>query len=463
MSSVSGALAYADPDDGVTRYDATFARDGRTIVTTSEAGGIANLERLDTLGGAPRRLTNVTGAAVASEVATDGSIWFLSLQAKGYDLRRLSPGDSTRSSTEPVTASLADSLSAVLPPRRRPQAADSSRRPAQGPTPEERPYGVGPTRIRLFPSTTTGFGGSSLQLALVRTDPVGRLGIALVGAVGEAALPAGGALTITSRRWRTVLSATGWLSHEAPSRELADAAAAGLDLSRGGGALRADRVRIGDGSVLSTTVALLAESQRASGFDVAHRSAVVGAAVGALRQRDDEMLYREELSVLGEAGHGAGGAYLRQRAALVMEFGPASRAPTSLQIAYGTAGGGDGLARERYVVGGIASPLLDPLYDARRVEAPAYPAGSSTGSTFAAYRAALPLVPGLPVEVFYAGVSTDFFQTSRRCYGAEMRQRVPGLAALGIPEVSAVTGIARAVDPPVEGDWRYYVTLSLRP
>ena len=70
VSPETGALRYADPNDAVSRYDATFARDGRTIVATSEAGGIANLERLDTTGTRAIRLTSVTGAAVASDVAT---------------------------------------------------------------------------------------------------------------------------------------------------------------------------------------------------------------------------------------------------------------------------------------------------------------------------------------------------------------------------------------------------------
>src|SRR5207253_2540845 len=51
VNATDGSLRYADPDDGVTRYDATYASDGRTIITTSEAGGIANLERLDAVDG----------------------------------------------------------------------------------------------------------------------------------------------------------------------------------------------------------------------------------------------------------------------------------------------------------------------------------------------------------------------------------------------------------------------------
>ena len=123
-------------------------------------------------------------------------------------------------------------------------------------------------------------------------------------------------------------------------------------------------------------------------------------------------------------------------------------------------GGGGGAARERFAVGGFRSPLIDPMFDARRIEAPAYPVGSAEGTTFASYRVGVPIDP---VEAFYAGATTDFFQTQRRSYGIELRDRVPAIAALGTPEASVVAGFARAQDDPVRGDWRFYLSVALRP
>jgi hypothetical protein len=460
VSPESGALRYADPDDGVTRYDATYARDGRTLIVTSEAGGIANLERLDSVASAPVRLTAVTGAAVAADVAPDGSIWFLSLHGKGYDLRRLRADSAARPAAAPLAALLVDTLSPVLPPRIARIAGDSSRRPTRSAVSDERGYGNGPTRVRYLPASTSGFGGTTSQLALVRTDPVGRLGVALLGSVGSASLPEGGALAVTSRRFRTELSASGWLSHEAPSRELAAASDMGLDLSRGGGALRAERVRVGDGSWLTGTVALLAEQLHPSGFTSVVRTAAIGAFNTTLRQRDDEVRYEEQLTVMSEAGRGRGGAYVRQRAALLFGTATGPRGLTTISLGYGSVGSGEGSVGERFVVGGVPSPLMDSLYDARRVNAPAYPLGSAEGATVSSYRAALPIAP---LELFYAGVSTDYFRHPLRSFGAELSQRVPGIAALGTPAVDVLTGIARAVDEPVKGAWRYYVTLALRP
>lgn len=460
VSPDDGTQRYVDPDDGVSRYDATFARDGRTIIATSEAGGIANLEQLDSAAAVPRRLTAVTGAAVGPDVAPDGSIWFLSLQGQGYDLRRMPRDSMNRQLALPGALVLADSASPVLPPRLVRTRDDSSHRPALAAMTDERGYGSGPTRIRYLPASTSGFGGTTSQLALVRSDPVGRLGVSLMGSVGSASLPEGGALTVTSRRYRTEVTASGWLSHEAPSRELSAAFDEGLDLSRGGGALRAERTHYGDGRDLTGTLAILAEQQHASAFAGAARSAALGGFHVALRQRDDEVRYQEQLGFMSEVGRTRDGAYVRQRLALHIGTGRGTRPLTTVRLSYGSVGGGDGSVAERFVVGGFDSPLIDSLYDMRRVEAPAYPLASGVGSSFSAYRAGLPLPP---VELFYSGVSTDFFKHPLRSYGAELRQRLPAIAALGTPAVDVLTGIARAVDEPVKNAWRYYVTLAIRP
>jgi hypothetical protein len=112
------------------------------------------------------------------------------------------------------------------------------------------------------------------------------------------------------------------------------------------------------------------------------------------------------------------------------------------------------------VIGGFASPLLDPTYDARRVDAPAYPVGSASGVSFSSFRAALPVDV---FELFYAGASPDLYKTSRRSYGVELRQRFAAIPALGTPDVNVLAGFARAVDEPVKGEWRYYVTVAIRP
>jgi hypothetical protein len=457
--SPTGEFRYADPDDGANRYDATYGLDGVSIVTTAEREGFVNLERLPADGGEPLALTRVTGAAVAPDVAPDGWVWFLNLQATGFDLRRIHP-DSVRLDAPLPSVVVGDTLSSVLPPPRRVSAegADAGAAPARDAI--ERRYDFGPTRLRYFPSASTGFGGSTTTLAIVRSDPVGRLGIQLLGAAGTAALPAGGALTISSRARRTVVDLSGWYSHEAPSRELPAALDAGLDLRRVGGALRFNRRRARAAGELTGSLAFLGEQQRPTAFEDVFRRAVVGAFGATLRQVDEDVRYVIALDALGEYGMSEAGHYARQRSALLFGTARADRSLVTLRLAYGTVGQGDATARERYVVGGFRSPLVDPMYDARRVEAPAYPVASAEATTFATYRFGLPIEP---IEAFYSGATTDFFQSQLRSYGIELRERVPAIAALGTPEVNVVTGFARAQDAPVRGRWRYYVSLALRP
>ena len=80
-----------------------------------------------------------------------------------------------------------------------------------------------------------------------------------------------------------------------------------------------------------------------------------------------------------------------------------------------------------------------------------------SGLTFASYRVGVPVDP---FEVYYFGATTDFFQTQRRSYGVELRQRVPAIAALGTPEANVLAGFARAQDEPVEGKWRFYLSIT---
>ncbi len=461
VNSADGSLRYADPDDGVIRFDATFDTDGRAIVATSEAGGIANLERLSVESRAAR-LTAVTGAAVGADVAPDGTLWFLSLHADGYDLRRIKPDSGSLARAvragAPLLLALADSLSPVLPPVRR--GADSTLRTNVGAVSEETAYGAGPDRMRYVPAAVTSYGGSSVLLALVRTDPVGRFHAVLLGAAGSSSLQEGVSLAIAARGSRNELLVNAWGTHEAPSRVFSPAPDVLLDMTRYGGAARLRRTIASDGGDFAASLGGLFEHQDSEVLPSANRSAVLAGLTVVRRQRDLDSRYQEQLLTLAELGSTQGGSYLRQRSTIALAFGGNTGGLTTARISYGTVGGGGGSMRERFVIGGLTSSLIDPALDARRVDAPAYPFASVVGNSFAAYRVGLP-VP--PVEVFYAAASPDLFKTALRSFGIELRERVPGIAALGTPDVDVTAGFARAVDAPVAREWRYYVAAAIRP
>ena len=281
----------------------------------------------------------------------------------------------------------------------------------------------------------------------------------LLGAGGAPALPQGGALTIRSNTSRTVLTASGWVSHEAPSRLFTPALADGLDLSRVGGALRAERVHIGDGWDVSGDVAGMGESRSVTMLGQSARHAAIALVSGAVRLRNDPARFEERLAMMGEAGSVDSASYLRHRGMFVFATASGSDPFTTLRVSFGNVSG-RGASLERFVLGGLPSPLMDSLYDARRVSLPAYPLGSLAGTSFTAYRIGAP-VSGL--ELFYSSGTTDLFRHQLRSFGAEIRQSVPAVAALGTPDVDLVTGVVRAVDEPVKGDWQLYLSVRLRP
>jgi hypothetical protein len=166
VSLADGAVRTVDPEDGASRYDPAWV-DARTLVATSELGGVANLERIPIDGGAPRPLTRVTGGAFAPEPdSARTGFYFLSLHAGGYDLDHVRP-DST-----PVgqVAMLSPDLAPAAPPA--PVHADTlPRGPVAGPF----AYGPGPRRMAVLPTGGGDADGWAAGLMLGSTDPIGRL------------------------------------------------------------------------------------------------------------------------------------------------------------------------------------------------------------------------------------------------------------------------------------------------
>src|SRR5262245_60169177 len=185
---VTRELSIVDPPDGANRYDAAWL-DADEVVTTSDRGGIANLERLHLRTLATRQLTSVTGAAVGAEPnPADSSIWFLSLYARGYDVRRLAP------SASPPTTPF-------------PRAIDSTTVPALSPRPVQRPqfgggsvstprsFGLTPRLFRWLPQPSLDADGASLGVSLVSRDVVGRSELTATFASGDVSAWRGGSIT----------------------------------------------------------------------------------------------------------------------------------------------------------------------------------------------------------------------------------------------------------------------------
>ena len=199
LDSAGGAPRFADPDDGANRFEPSWI--GPTsLVVVSDRAGAPNLERIDfgEAGALPRTwpLTRVVGAAVAPEPNhADGSIWFLSLHARGYDVHRL-----------PAAVAIAESdASPLVDSRGSPIIIARSvnvRAFAASPISPPRQYAFGPRITRWVPSATVTADGQAITLGVVNSDPVGRLAVLGQAAVGSGDAWRGGAIDAAWRGWR---------------------------------------------------------------------------------------------------------------------------------------------------------------------------------------------------------------------------------------------------------------------
>ena len=175
-----------DPDDGANRYDAAWSG-ANDIVAVSDKGGIANIIQMNLASREIRTLSGVTGAAVAPEPnPSDGSVWFLSLYSRGYDLRRLTPtSDDERSARRRDRAPRAGAVRLHRSRSSSPTNAVS----------EPRRFGFTPRLFRWIPQPSLDADGASAALALVSRDVIGRSEVLLAGAYGDAASWRGGTLS----------------------------------------------------------------------------------------------------------------------------------------------------------------------------------------------------------------------------------------------------------------------------
>lgn len=428
VDATSGALTPVGPGDRADRYDAAWLPDGRRLVVTSDLGGIPNLEVIDLESGGARPLTRVTGAALGAEVdPRTGAVYFLSLHAAGHDLHRIHPD-----SAAPAAPTLPVELAPAVPPR--PIAIDTL---ARGPLPVVTPYGMGPRGTRMLPFGVSGVQGTTLGWMVVSTDPVGRLGVLLQGAVGTGALPGGVAGTIHWRGWRRPLSVDGWWT------ELGGRGYAGLAV-RSGAAGRVRGVRHELSSGLSA--GRLDGGERA----LAWTQAGVEAARRSGRRRVDA-----GITVRGAAGRTAGDAWAQGAATL--------RAGVSLGSLELRAEGGrswlseDAPAAERLTVGGVAHPLLQSRLIAQRTASPALPESSLAGSAVSTWRVSAGAF-GVQPYVWGAAAGGESVAVA----GAEWGLDLPASNVLGLPVMRFEAGLGVPLAGPGEGRPRAYFGAGYR-
>jgi hypothetical protein len=447
VDTKTGELAYVPTPDRANHYDAAWASPTE-IVDVSEASGVPNLETLDVRTSQRRWLTNVTGAAVAPTPSyVDGSVWFLSLYAGGYDLRRVTPGAGGDRAAAPAFLELAPATQ-----RTPEQMAD----PATNAVSAPRPFGLGPRLFRWIPEPHLDADGAGAALGFVSADVIGRSELLATVAFGDPATWRGAAVGVTWRGMRPAFRAELFDAVQALSASRSRVPV-GIDLDQRlvGGELAFDgsqqfdtwggRYRAG-ASVMS-----------------ANRRMIFGDLGAGWVQHADASSTTETLSGVFAAGQSFDQRFFRGVATAGLFSAGTTAMPIGLSMTYGRTNRDAG-PFERFALGGGPSTLIDGALLSQRLSMPVLPAGVSTGSAVLAYRA---VATSQPMSLYWwAGSTTngaERFAMWNRVIGVEWSQSVPAIPAAGTPPARAQLGIGESLDAPFRRRVRAYMTLILSP
>jgi len=454
IASADGkTVRLVDPEDGANRYDAQWLGDD-SLVVVSERGGIPNLEKIGVAGSRPRTLTRVTGAAVGPDVnRKDGSLWFLSLHSRGFDVRRLSRETATADSVVSITHDRFG-FAAVHPAK----PVELATAPVAPP----RAYGRGPRHQRWLPGGYASADGTGAFIAVYSGDIVGRLTATVTGAYGQNGTWQGGSLRSTWRypRPHIELGAHGFI-HEPSLGSHGQPAADSVDGSLVQGLLAINRDRTGEwgrargrlGAGAGTFSPRNAGSQR--------RAVAFGEAELQLQQVRGSRGLVERLRV-----HGAYGETREtfHRALASLEIATTGRDMLPLQVK-ATVGRLVGTPHpfEQFTIGGSASPVMDSSLLRQRYSMPTYPTAVATGNSLLAWRAAVPGVWTLFYESASAAEDIDSHRQWSRAVGMETRFLFPLTPVAFLPRVQMRGGAAYTLDAPFRKRVRAYFEMQVEP
>ena len=452
MSPDGSGLRPIGPDDRVSRFDGIFTRDGSSVIASSEAGGILNLELINPANGTTRPLTRVTGAAVAPEQdRATGWIYFLKLHGKGLDLQRIHP-DSTR--LRPMPALPQTLAPAIATPAVR---ADSFPRQS---LPLPRAYGLGPRYHTFFPSLSVAREGISGGIALAGTDPIGRFIWTLEGRLGTPGAWRGVGWSASWRGSRPALHGNAFWMRQRPSHAVSETAA--LDVGYAGGLLAtsydldrgglAGSARAGASIGSLDQLAIDERTTRSFGF-----------AELAVRRRRvlDAQSFAAVLGVQGTLGR-TGDANWRRFVASTSLVWATPGGGIRASALYGELSG-DAAPFEVFAAGGARIPLADPALFSQRLAMPALPLGTIAGPRIATGR--LSLIGGTALEpyLWVGNASRGFEDAWYRVIGLERSFDAPSSPLLRAPGVRATIGVAYTLDAPERHEVRGYAGLSYQP
>jgi hypothetical protein len=414
----------------------SWSPDGTRLYFGSDASGVWEVASVDA-GGAEKAaaMTRVTGGAFSPAPAPDGrSLFFLTLTARGVDLRRLSLPAETVEGLPREAAGFP-----ILPP----ESLEFRRFPASE-IAAPRPYRALSTQvIRVASEFSAGPSGNSYALGAEGGDVIGRLDWLALGAFGDAAGPRGGSLAAAWSGLAPKLTLQAFSSLEKPgsqrlvARPELDEQRAGVFASGSWGRpFDGGRVGLELGGGWSRVEALASDET----FSRSLASTRLQAGITRTRGRSG---FAVSLEFQGSLGNTAGGSW-QQFSAGARLAGITSFATLAFSGRYGDTGGTP-TRFDVFWVGGADSAIFPPGLDRNRVFRPALPTAMQLGERLETYRAELQFA-GLPL-VLYAERLRAWTAGSGQpdpvgLAGAELR--LERFVPLELPDsISLYVGVAR--------------------
>ncbi len=443
-----------------------WSTDGKTIFASLGREGRIDLFAFPVEGkGKPVPITRTAGAAFAPTPTPDGrALFYLSLEPKGLDLRRIelaSEAETSGASPLPSTEFEANDFEPAVrpvPPRKPVELAAAQVTPGE-------PYGLGRLEwLPLFGGAIASAAGNRSELGIRGGDPLGRFEFLALGGIGgaEGAEPRGLSLEATFRGLPVELSLRGFRIDERPTQATrVGANAGGLDLDRSGVQLTADLERrfgrwrteaLAHASIegIDPFGPIRSQSRTRIGLEIG----------GALDLSRDRLRFEPRIALQGAGGSGirtTGGqlGLALGRGSWGLDFTLRSDRVEGARFDF-----------DRIQVGGPPSSLSPWLPE--RIEASALAPGALVGDRHVGVRVKL-AVPSLPFDLLYerhrVAAGADFspwlgFAGIERTFG------FGPYPLAGLPAFEARLGAAQIVDDPRPeeiGDRRGWLILVWRP
>lgn len=372
------------------------------LVVTVFAGGFAELYRVRT-DGTSAQITRTAGGAFEPAAASDGRVFFMSLEPDGYVVRLLE-------NATPVApaAPLDASLVPAIPPRPRTPAVFAAQNVSA------RPYGLGGQEFSWFTAQNFAFDHQAIELGVRFGDVIGRFDTLLVGSLAREDAPEGLALASAWRGWPVEVHGHLFTTEDDSGLELRGLWSRRFPQSRltvEAGALSDDLLFAGaqftTHQIFGTS--RLEESLRVDLDDEHHRAiASIGFGSDAFRLR---------------------GTYRYDRGTTV-------------------------------TLGGLSSSILPRSAYLHRVLDPALPVALLAGGDYDGWRIESSL-SSLPVTAFYQRHEIGGAQLSLA--GLEVKFSTNPNPILKFPGLDFTAGVARVFDAPLEGDTKWWIGMRWRP